>query len=97
MSIEFFHLFLQCYGVFLFFEYCVSSGGISFLLVLFVGGVLCVFIHLLASVLFILGVLGPWEFLWRAGSNFPSAWGSAVWSFGPVQFIWALAWGGWRD
>ncbi len=24
-------------------------------------------------------------------------WGSAAWSVGPVQFIWALAWGGWRD
>ena len=22
--------------------------------------------------------------------------GSAVWNVGPVQFIWALAWGGWR-
>jgi hypothetical protein len=56
------------------------------------------FIHLLHSslVLFILGVLGPWEFLWRAGSYFPSVWGSALWSDGPVQFIWAQAWGGWR-
>ncbi len=58
----------------------------------------CVFIHLLHSslVLFILGVLGPWEFLWRAGSYFSSVWGSALWSVGPVLFIWALAWGGWR-
>ncbi len=51
---------------------------------------------ILVSVLFILGVLGPWEFLWRAGSYFLSVRGSAVWSVGPVQFIWALAWGGWR-
>ncbi len=26
-----------------------------------------------------------------------SVWDSAVWSAGPVQFIWVLAWGGWRD
>ncbi len=67
-----FLLFLQYYGVFLFFEYCSSSGGIFFVFVLFVGGVLCVFIHLLHSSLglFILGVLGPWGFLWRAGSSF---------------------------
>ncbi len=47
------------------------------------------FIHLLHSslVLFILGVPGLWEFLWRAGSYFPSVWGSAVWSVSPVQFI----------
>ncbi len=36
------------------------------------------------------------EFLWRAGSYFLSVWGSAVWNVGPVQFIWALAWGEWR-
>ena len=50
----------------------------------------------LVSGLFILGVLGPWEFLWRAGSYFSSVWGSALWSVGPVLFIWVLAWGGWR-
>jgi hypothetical protein len=84
-----FLLFLQCYGVFLLFEYCLSFGGIFFFFVLFVGGVSRVFIHLLRSslVLFILGVLGPWGFLWRAGSYFPSAWGSAVWSVGPELFI----------
>jgi hypothetical protein len=71
---------------------------VGFFFVLFVGGVSCVFIHLLRSflVLFILGVLGPWEFLWRAGSYFSSVWGSALWSVGPVLFIWVLAWGGWR-
>ena len=36
------------------------------------------------------------ELLWRAGSYFLSVWGSAVWKVGPVLFIWALAWGGWR-
>jgi hypothetical protein len=84
-----FLLFLQYYGVFLFFECCLSSGGIFFFSFLFVGGVSCVFIHLLRSslVLFILGVLGPRGFFWRAGSYFPSAWGSAVWSAGPVLFI----------
>ncbi len=72
--------------------------GFSFFSVVFVGGVLCMFIHLLHSslVLFILGVLGPWEFLWRAGSYFSSVWGSALWSVGPVLFNWVLAWGGWR-
>ena len=33
---------------------------------------------------------------WRAGSYFPSAWDSAVWSVGPVLFIWVLAWSGCR-
>ncbi len=33
----------------------------------------------------ILGVLGPWEFLWRAGSYTFSVCDSAVWSAGPVQ------------
>ncbi len=66
-----FRLFLRCYVVFLLFEYCFSSSGIFFFVV-FVGGDLCVSIHLLhpSLVLFILGVLGPWEFLWRAGSYF---------------------------
>jgi hypothetical protein len=60
--------------------------GFSFF---FVRGVSCVFIHLLRSslVLFILGVLGPRGFFWRAWSYFPSAWGSAVWGVGPVLFI----------
>jgi hypothetical protein len=93
-----FLLFLQYYVVFLFFEYCLYTGGIFLFSVVFVGGVLCVFLHLLHSslVLFILGVLGPWEFFWRARSYFPSVWGSALWSVGPVLFIWVLAWGGWR-
>ncbi len=57
---------------FFFLEYFLYSGGIFFFFVVFVGGVLCVFIHLLhlSLVPFILGVLGPWEFLWRAGSYF---------------------------
>ncbi len=33
----------------------------------------------------ILGVLGPWEFLWRAGSYTFSVCDSAMWSAGPVQ------------
>ncbi len=33
----------------------------------------------------ILGVLGPWEFLWRAGSYIFCVCDSAVWSGGPVQ------------
>ena len=57
----------------------------------------CIYLFItLVSGLFIWGVLGPWGFLWRAGSCFPSAWGSAVWSVGPVLFIWVLAGGGWR-
>jgi len=41
----------------------------------------CIYLFItLVSKLFILGVLGPWGFLWRAGSYFPSAWDSAVWS-----------------
>ncbi len=70
VSIEFF--FYSCsVMVFFLFEYCLSSGGIFFsFFVLFVGGVTCIFIHLLHSslVLFTFGVLGPWGFLWRAGS-----------------------------
>ncbi len=34
---------------------------------------------------FKLGVLGPWEFLWRAGSCIFCVCDSAVWSAGPVQ------------
>jgi len=67
-----FLLFLQYYGVFLFFECCLSSGGIFFFFFLFVGGVSCVFIHLLRSslVLFILGVLGPRGFSGGPGHIF---------------------------
>ncbi len=64
-------------------------GFFSFFFVLFVGDVSCVFVHLLRSSLglFILGVLGSRGSSWRAGSYFPSAWGSAVCSVGPVLFI----------
>ncbi len=64
--------------------------GESFFFVAFVGGVfVCVFIHLLRSslVLFILGVLGLWGVSLAGRVIFSSAWGSAVWSVGPVQFI----------
>ena len=40
----------------------------------------------LSPVFFILGVLGPWEFLWWAGSYIFCVCDSAVWSAGPVQF-----------
>ncbi len=40
----------------------------------------------LSPAFFILGVLGPWEFLWRAGSYIFCVCDSAVWSAGPVQF-----------
>ena len=46
--------------------------GFYFVFVLFVGGVSCVFIHLLHSSLglFILGVLGPWGFSGGPGQVF---------------------------
>ena len=40
---------------------------------------------------FKLGVLGPWEFLWRAGSCIFCVCDSAVWSAGPVQFYLTLS------
>ncbi len=50
---------------FFFFETCLSSGGIFFFRCFCRRCFVCVFIHLLHSslVLFILGVLGLWEFL----------------------------------
>jgi hypothetical protein len=56
-----------------------------FVLRYFVSGV-CLSIYILVSCFFILGVLGPWEFLWRAGSYIFCVCDSAVWSSGPVQF-----------
>ncbi len=48
---------------------------------------MCVYSFIiLVSCLSILGVLGPWEFLWRAGSYISCVCDSAVWSAGPVQF-----------
>ncbi len=44
---------------------------------------LCIFS---LSVFPILGVLGPWEFSWWAGSYIFYVCDSAVWSAGPVQF-----------
>ncbi len=69
MSFSFILAVLWC---FLLFEYCLSSSGISFFFVLFVGGVSCVFIHLLrlSLVLFILGVLGPRGFSGGPGHIF---------------------------
>ncbi len=84
-----FLLFLQYYVIFLFFECCLSSGGIFFLFIFIVGGVSCIFIHLLrlSLVLFYFGRAESPGVFWRAGSYFLSAWGSAVWSAGPVLFI----------
>ena len=48
---------------------------------------MCVYSFIIiVSCLFILGVLGPWEFFWRAGSYISCVCDSAVWSAGPVQF-----------
>ncbi len=94
-----FLLFLQYYVVLIFFECCLSSGGILLSFYFNLWAVFCVYLFIYYACLlfcFILGVLSPWGFLWRAGSCFPSAWGSAVWSVGPVLFIWVLAGGGWR-
>ncbi len=70
----------------------------SFLFVLryFVSGV-CLSIYVFVFCHLKLGVLGPWEFLWRAGSYIFCVCDSAVWSAGPVQFYLALSWSGWRD
>jgi hypothetical protein len=70
----------------------------SFLFVLryFVSGV-CLSIYVFVFCHPKLGVLGPWEFLWRAGSYIFCVCDSAVWSAGPVQFYLALSWSGWRD
>jgi hypothetical protein len=45
----------------------------------------CLFTYVLVSCFLILGVLGPWEFLWRVGSYTFCVCDSAVWSAGPVQ------------
>ncbi len=67
--------------------------GFSSFSVVFVGGVLCLFYlydtcfwYCLSLACESLGVFsgGP-------GHIFLSAWGSAVWSVGPVHFIWVLA------
>ncbi len=82
-------LFLQCYGVFLFFEYCLSSGGI-FLFFRFICRrcFVCIypFITLISGSVYF-GRAGSPGVFWRAESYFPSACGSAVWSVGPVLFI----------
>ena len=63
--------------------------GFSFLFVLFVGGVfVCIypFITLVSGSVYFRRAGSPRVF-WRVGSYFPSAWGSAVSSVGPVLFI----------
>ena len=67
-----------------------------FVLRYFVSGV-CLSIYVFVFCHPKLGVLGPWEFLWRAGSYIFCVCDSAVWSAGPVQFCLALSWSGWRD
>ncbi len=54
-----------------------------------VGGVSCVYLSVYYTRLWfcLFWACESVEFLWRAGSYFLSAWGSAVWSVGPVQFI----------
>ncbi len=84
-----FLLFLQYYGVFLFLECCLSAGGI-FLFFLFTCRrcFVCIysFITLVSGPVYF-GRAGSPGVFWRAGSYFPSAWDSAVWSVGPVLFI----------
>ncbi len=47
---------------------------------------MCFLLIILVSCLFILVVLGPWEFSGRPGHVFLCVCGSAVWSAWPVQF-----------
>jgi hypothetical protein len=78
-----------------------SCGEDSFFLVFvlryFVSGV-CLSIYVFVFCHLKLGVLGPWEFLWRAGSYI-----FCVCVFplcgvpGRYNFIRALSWSGWRD
>jgi hypothetical protein len=75
VSIEFFLLFLQCYGVFLFFEYCVSSGGIFFFFFRFIYRRCFVCIYP-----FITLVSGS-VYFWRAGSLGVSLAGRVIFSF----------------
>ena len=71
-------------------------GFSSLFFVVFVGGVLCLFYLYDTCLWFCL--------FWACESGVSLAgrvifffcMGSAVWNVGPVQFIWALAWGGWR-
>jgi hypothetical protein len=76
----------------------VFSVGIFFFFVVFVGGILCVYLtHLLRSslVLFILGVLGSWEFPWRAGSYFFCVGLACVESWSGTIYL-SFSLGGWR-
>jgi hypothetical protein len=70
-------------------EYCLfcDEDSVSFFFVLrfFVSDV-CLSIYVIVFCHLKLGVLGPWEFLWRAGSYIFCVCDSAVWSAGPVQF-----------
>ncbi len=70
-------------------KYCLfcDEDSVSFFFVLrySVSGV-CFSIYVFVSCHLKLGVPGPWEFPWRAGSYIFFVCDSAVWSAGPVQF-----------
>ncbi len=55
---------------------------------------ICSFNTFTCSVYFGAGFVGTFLAGWVV--NFLSAWGSAMWRVGPVQFIWVLAWSRWR-
>ncbi len=81
---------MQYYVVFLFFEYCLSSGGIF--PVLFVGGFSCGYPFItLVSISVYFGRAGFLGVSLAGRVIFSFVWGSALWSVGPVLFIWVLA------
>ncbi len=65
------------------------------LFVIFVGGV-CLSLYYTCFLSVYFGCAGTVGVFLACRVVF-SAWGSAVWSVGPVQFIGALVWSGWRD
>ncbi len=92
-----FPLLLQYYGGSFSLNIVLLLVGSSFF-VAFVGGVLCVYLYIYYTrLLFCLfwACRVPGSFFGGPGHIF-SVWGSALWSVGPVLFIWVLAWGGWR-
>jgi hypothetical protein len=68
-----------------------------FLFCFFVSDV-CLSIYVTGFCHFKLGVLGPWEFLWRAGSYIFCVCVAPLCGVpGRYNFIQALCWSGWRD